>query len=404
MSMNNQLDPEEQYSFLEERIKDDAFDIRKLGKKALKMLGKGVVFGFAVCIGFFALKPWAESVFQTEEQVEIPQDNDASAEAPIQTEGTQELQDLTIADYEKLNLAVRQVAGTSKKSVAYISTSETGGPGAAGVIVADNGKELLIFTTSYALEDAKECRVKLIDDASYVGTVKQICNNLCIGIVSVAKSDISESTMARLAIAEFGNSNVLSQGEVLIALGNLYGHEDEVSYGVSASVSQSVNHADGDYSILVTDMAGNKNSNGFLFDINGKLIGIIDSQLSSQSSVLTAYGISTLKSEIELMTNDKAVPYTGIVGTMVTKEISKQKGIPVGVYVTEVEANSPAMTAGVQSGDVITHIGGEEIFSMAGYRSGLINKDVGSNLYLKGQRHGTESYVNIDFNVIVGEK
>ena len=60
---------------------------------------------------------------------------------------------------------------------------------------------------------------------------------------------------------------------------------------------------------------------------------------------MTGYGISGLKSEIELLSNGQAVPYIGIRGLDVTAEIEAQ-GIPGGVYVRTVETDSPAMAAG----------------------------------------------------------
>ena len=106
---------------------------------------------------------------------------------------------------------------------------------------------------------------------------------------------------------------------------------------------------------------------------------------------------------IELMSNGKAVPYIGILGIDVTESI-EQQGIPQGVYVKEVEVDSPAMAAGIQSGDIITSIGGAEVKTISAYQSVLIDKEVGSKVKIRGQRQGSGGYVDIDFNVTVGSK
>lgn len=407
MSTNNEYDSEEQYSFLEEKIKEERFNIRKIRNQALKLLAMGLVFGIAACIGFYMLKPWAQSVFQGQPQeIEIPEDEDTLSGEALQEQVQIVQPELTIADYEKLNVSVRQVVNTAQKSMVTVTDSQTDDSRTAGVIVADNGQELLIVVNTLLLGNGQEYKVKFIDDVLYPAVIKQSCNNLNIGVLSVNKADISESTWSSIQVAELGNSNIFSQGGTLIALGNLYGYEDGVAYGIASSVNQSVCFADGEYGILVTDITGNENSSGILFDIDGKVVGILMNRVAekTQSRVLAAYGISALKREIEMMSNGKAVPYIGIIGTVVTEKIAEATGMPKGLYVTEVEAESPAMKAGIQNGDIITGIGDEDIFSLAGYRNAMIEKEQGSSVQLKGQRYGAESYVEIGFDVTIDRK
>ena len=88
----------------------------------------------------------------------------------------------------------------------------------------------------------------------------------------------------------------------------------------------------------------------------------------------------------------------------VTEELN-ERGMPQGIYVKEVEPDSPAMAAGIQSGDVITGIGGQNIISLSNYNSILIHKKVGTQLMLQGCRQGAgDEYVDIDFNVTVGSR
>ena len=151
-------------------------------------------------------------------------------------------------------------------------------------------------------------------------------------------------------------------------------------------------------------MPGAKGSSGFLFDTYGNVMGIIDPDLMNEdgTGTLAAIGISAIKSEIELMSNGKNVPYVGIIGTIITKEMSEIQGMPAGLYVTEVEVDSPAMKAGIQSGDIITKIGGQEIDSLTAYHKEVLAQEAGKTIKLTGQRYGVENYVDIKFNVTVG--
>ena len=119
---------------------------------------------------------------------------------------------------------------------------------------------------------------------------------------------------------------------------------------------------------------------------------------------VVGYGISDIKSSIELLSNGSVIPYTGICGMDVTEEL-EDKGMPKGIYVKEVEPDSPAMAAGIQSGDVIVRIDGQNIISMSNYHSLLIHKSVGTQFRLQGLRQGAGGeYVDIEFNVTVGSR
>ena len=119
---------------------------------------------------------------------------------------------------------------------------------------------------------------------------------------------------------------------------------------------------------------------------------------------MTAYGISDLKDALELLSNNQAVPYIGVYGVTVTEELTSGQGIPSGVYVREVAADSPAMAAGIQSGDVITQVDGSKVTTLSGYSSALMQLAEGDEIRIRGQRQGTGGYVDITFRVTVGSK
>ncbi len=106
-------------------------------------------------------------------------------------------------------------------------------------------------------------------------------------------------------------------------------------------------------------------------------------------NLVTGYGITDIKDIIENLSNGEAVPYIGIRGIDVTEEIMEQ-GIPQGVYVKEVDAESPAMTAGIQAGDIITSIDGEEVTSLSAYHDVLMEQKSGGKVRIEGHRRFTE--------------
>lgn len=405
---------QEHYSFIQEDIKDEKNDIKKVLKKVLSLAGKGLIFGIAASLSFFALKPWLEPIFQKEaNEVEIPKDEEIEEEE--QTEEVNEANPiLTIESYRELNKVLSQVAVEAEKSVVFLSGiqqdeswltgQEENVYQTSGIVVADNGRELLVLANYSDMKDAQLFRVEFADGSEHEAVIKQKDGNIDLAVFSVAKGGISGDTWSKIKVAELGNSNIVKPSNLLIALGNPFGSQRGVGYGVASSVDETVNLADGMYDILITDMPNAERNSGILFDTYGKVMGIIDSDLSDEKGTLTAIAISGIKSEIELMSNGNNIPYIGIYGTIVSAEMSELQGIPVGLYVTEVAVDSPAMKAGIQSGDIVTEAAGRTISTYTDYHNTIIRQGAGQNIQIIAQRYGVESYVDIKFNVTVGIK
>lgn len=395
----------EEYSFLQEKIKEEEINPRKIVRKICKWGGLGILFGIAACVGFFALRPWAEETFQQNPNKVELQQNEEDEPVTEPEEVVVEKENLTIEDYHKLNAVLNQVAAEAKKSMVEISQT-SGTESISGVIIADNGRELLILAHDAGLVHDGNLQVGFVNGKKAAATLKESDGNIGVAIFSVSKVEINDEIWNAIKVAELGNSSALGQGRSLIALGQPFGYSDGLGYGAVSTIKEKVVCADGVYGIIITDMPGAKKGNGILFDAYGKVQGIIAPELAADggTDVMTAYGISDITGEVELMVNGKQVPYVGIIGVTVTEEMAEAQGIPAGLYVTEVEADSPAMQAGIQSGDIITSAAGTEIKSLKAYRVHLNKQEVGQRIKFKGQRQGVESYVDIDFNVTVGVK
>lgn len=404
----------EEYSFIQEIIKEEKINVKKVGKNVCKWTMLGLVFGMAACLSFHMLKPWAETRFQQNpDKVEIPTDDELTEDDPVAQEPEQE-QELTIDSYRELNILLGEVAVESQKSVVHVSgikqdqswitgvdnpSSET-----TGLIVADNGREILILTNYSSMKEAQLFQVEFADGSVHEGVMKQKDGTIDLAIFSVAKSGLTDDTWNQIKVAMLGRSNTFIPGRTLMAIGSPFGLKKGLGYGIASSVDEIIVRADGEYNIIVTDMPESEHGNGFLFDAYGNVIGVIDARLADEAgtSTLAAIGISDIKSEIELMSNGKNVPYIGIIGTIVTEEMAEAQGIPAGLYVNEVKVDSPAMKAGIQSGDIITSVGKTKVVTMKDYHKAVLAQEAGKTVKITGQRFGAESYVDIKFNVMVG--
>lgn len=407
------VEPEEEYAFLQETLKDEKGKGRISRGMIVKYACLGLVFGLAASLGFFALKPWAESRnLDDPDKVTIPEEPPEETEEV--SEEINEPQPLTLDNYREMNKALYDVGNETARCVAEVmgagpeddwqGTEYDKSGSVSGIIVADNGPELLIFASSRAAADVENIQVKFADGKTYKAGLKQKDENLGFAVYLVQKNSLSDSTKNRVTVAELGSSAAVSQGDTMIALGSPFGYAGAMGFGVAASSKNTILNPDGEYRLICTDISGAGNGTGALVNINGEIVGMIDQSISEEDSMnlVTGYGISDLKSIIELLSNGTQVPYLGITGVTVTEEIAEQQGIPVGVYVQEVQADSPAMAAGIQSGDVIDGIGKEKIMTLSAYHTMLLKQEAGSAIKLQGMRKGADGYVAIDYNVTVG--
>lgn len=404
----------EEYSFLQEVIKDEAGNSTRVKHNIWRMAGYGLVFGIVASFSFCVLKPLIESKFMSNpKQVTIPRDEEEEEPAGEQTEPVSE----ELSEEERYSQAVQslnQVAEQTGKSVVEI-TGLTGeevsgtvqrGHSISGMVVADNGQELLILGRTLPAKDAKSIQVTFADGSSYGAVEKKRDNNLGFSVYAVRRDELKTETWAKCEKAKLGSSNRAAAGETVIVLGKPMGVDPAVSYGLLVSGDSYREVSDGIFRLLFTDVAGAAEGSGVIANTKGEIIGIVAQETAEEGNEgrIVGYGISDMKDIMELLSNGEDVPYVGICGVDVSQAM-ESRGLPKGVYVKEIEPDSPAMAAGIQSGDIITEIDGTESTSFAVYHSMLMKEKPEDRIHLKGKRQGAgEEYVDIDFDITVGVK
>lgn len=414
-------DTEETFSFLTETIKPKTKSRKKLLRQLVRMVIYGLVIGVFACCSFFALKPWAERVFGEEfDKVTIPED-----EMFLRGKGTggttTQGQQFTEESYQKMMNTLYLTAQEAKKSIVSVrikkdaewtkeQRQKESAACAAGIIAADNGQELLILTDQSVCDSGTEWEILFSDGSSEPAVLKVQDKNRGLAVFRVLYGDVSENTRRRTKTAEFGNSNLVAQGDIVIGIGSLFGYEEGLGYGIASSVEYHEIFADGQCGVIATDIAVAQSGTGVLIDQSGKVIGLIRQGLFGENGseypevTANALGISDLKSEMELMLNGKNVPYAGIRGVTVTKDVAEEQAIPEGLYVTEVESDSPAMASGIQNGDVIQEVNGETVTGISSFENVMLDCAVGDLVKVQGKRRGSSGYVDTEFTLSIGIK
>ena len=411
---------EQEFSFVKEKIKKQPFYQNKTLRRAALQLIFSVVCGAVACFVFVIVHPWMERTFGEQEMTEItiPQEEEEETvtEPQEETEDEEpvvitEPRELEVEDYADLYTKLKEVADTAGKSLVTVTASSSGTDWfnetyesrreLSGLLVGNNGVELLILASYSQVEGADTLQAAFADGSTLAAVLENYDSVTDLAVLSVNLADVEEDTLESIRMAELGSSKSLKAGEPVIAVGSPAGIAGSVKYGNLVASGYKVSVIDGEYNLLITDMERSEKGSGVLLNLSGQVIGLLeDSYLnSSNEGALTAYAISDMKDIIEHLSNSQDLVYMGIHGTDVTEEISEAQGIPAGVYVTGMEADSPAMNSGIQAGDIITEINGKTITSLSQIREMLLKFSREQVIQVVVMRQGKDGYKEIECSV-----
>jgi serine protease Do len=262
---------------------------------------------------------------------------------------------------EKVGPAVVTVIGVVPGQVTFFGRTPDSPVSGSGVFISPDG---YILTNHHVIEDTLEVAVVLADGTEIPAEV--------IGSDSFTDIAILKTDGPIPAVAELGNSDALKPGETVIAIGSPLGDfKNTVTAGVVSATERAID-IDQNYQmqgLIQTDAAINQgNSGGPLVNLAGEVIGIntlivrgggygsaIAEGLGFAIPINTAQAVADQIIEKGYL----SYPYLGIRYQWITPAISNRYDLPVesGVYVSYIEPESPADQAGLEPGDIITHIG-----------------------------------------------
>lgn len=277
----------------------------------------------------------------------------------------------------------------------------------SGVMVADNGIELLILADSANIEDAEVITVSFPNNETENATIKGIDKNTGLAVLAVPISEMSDALKRTVRYAKLGSSaGRHAVGKPVIAIGSPIGTDGSVCYGTVTSQGTTLDMLDSNYKLITTDIYGSKNASGVLMNMDGEIIGIIytDAANTEMPNQLSAIGISELKRTIERLSNDEGMIYLGIEGTDVSNAVRSQYNMPYGAYVSGIVMGSPAMKAGIQSGDIIIKVDDTDVVSQGEFINYLMKAKVGQTLKLTIARQSQKDYQEMTMDVTLGEQ
>lgn len=323
-----------------------------------------------------------------------------------------EIKELALDDYKSLYKQMYEVAGVASRYVVTVTgisestdwfmNSYENGNQSTGIILADNGKELIIITNLSSLNDAKDIEVTFCNGEIAKGIVKKSDKETGLVVVAVNLDDLSDGAKNAISMARLGNSSLKTlTGTPIIAMGAPLGINDSIAFGLVTSNMHAIDVVDSTIRYITTDIYGGTTGSGILVDLDGRVLGIIfqGGINNDTKNLIHAYGISDIRGMLEKLSNGQDLAYFGVNGTDVTKQINEELGVPFGAYVTQVKVDSPAMKAGIQNGDIIVKLGTTDINSFNDFKEAMLKCQPGDLTVVTVKRLGKDEYVELSYEI-----
>jgi serine protease Do len=285
-----------------------------------------------------------------------------------------------------------------------------------GIIVGKNDKELLVVTNAHVVEDVNDLKCVFVDGESVSATVKGSKSDKDIAVVAINLSDIKDSTINSIAIAELADSDDVAIGQEVVAIGNALGEGQSVTNGIISATNRSITVNNVTFSgLLMTNAAINSgNSGGALLNAEGKVIAINFAKTSSDGVEGMAYSIpvsnvmdiidSLMSRETRSKVSSSETAYLGISGVDITSAMSSSYGYPQGVLIRSVENNSAAAQAGLGAYDIIVSFDDQSINSMSSLKSIMEYYAAGEKVTVQYYHQEGSEYVLKSVEVTLGKK
>jgi putative serine protease PepD len=302
--------------------------------------------------------------------------------------------------------SVSEVAATVLPSVVSIEVSGNGQAGeGSGVVISADGKILTNNHVVAAAADGGQLRVTFNDGSTAPAQILGRDPKSDIAVIKVDRTD--------LTAAKLGDPADLAVGEQVVAIGSPLGLQGTVTTGIVSALNRPVTigtengfgQQDGNTVIdaIQTDAAINPgNSGGALVNMNGEVIGINTAIASLQSGsggqagsigVGFAIPIDQARKTADQLASGQQVD-RAFLGVNVAA--TTPAGEPVsGAYISDIQANSPAATAGLQAGDVVTRFGDRPIDGPDALVAAVRSQDPGAKVTVSYQRDGQTQTVEV---------
>ena len=256
----------------------------------------------------------------------------------------------------------------------------------SGVVITPDG---FILTNDHVVRGSTSLEITLADGASYPAQLVGQDMDTDLAVLRI--------TASGLPAAEFGDSDSLKVGQLVIAIGNPLGLQTTVTAGVVSALGRSLRSQAGRLieNIIQSDAALNPgNSGGPLVDSRGRVVGINTAVIQRAQGICFAIPSNIAQWVTSTLINEGKVTrgYLGIAGqsTPIDPRLVREHGLKInsGVFIVSVMPNSPATEAGLRAEDILIELGGNPTPSVDYIHRILTAKIIGQHLSVTFLREG----------------
>jgi putative serine protease PepD len=286
------------------------------------------------------------------------------------------------------------VAAKAMPSVVSVNVTTDSGEGLGSGVILDTDGDII---TNYHVIDGATSISVTIDGKSYEASVVGSDSSSDLAVI---KAELNGDSVTPI---EVGDSSQLNVGSWVMSIGSPFGLDQSVSEGIVSALyrNELLQSSSGDtiYTNLIqVDAAINPgNSGGALVNDQGQLVGICTLYSSSTESFagigFAIPGNYAVEIANKIINGEEVThAYIGLSMQTVNAQNARSNGLSVnqGAYVAEVVSGSPADEAGIQKGDIIVAMDGEEITSADGMVLAVRSHEIGDTVTVTVVR-GTET-------------
>lgn len=359
-------------------------------KTALKNILLPLMAAAAVSAAAFYSADLTEPVQPLAQGTAVPENIIAPAQA-IQKNISQKTSDLLTLSEAGTKLSVPDIVKKAKPSVTGISSEFSGGivSTGTGIVLSADG---YIITNAHVVQNVEngitsrpeKILAVLCDNSEYPAEIIGADTRTDLAVIKISPSDTA------LIPAEFGNSELLEEGETAIAIGNPLGFDlyGSTTCGIISALNRRITVGGYEMTLIQTDAAINPgNSGGPLLNSSGQVVGINSSKIISDFAEGLGFAIpisAALPVIDDLISNGYVTgrPFLDIRSEDVNSLTAEYYGLPKGVSVRFIAPGSQAEKSGLETGDIIISLNGISIFTAEQLNTALEQYNAGDTILL----------------------
>jgi len=268
--------------------------------------------------------------------------------------------ELRIAEPGGEEKSLQDIYRSSVESIVGIRTYVSGKMGyywGTGIIISADG---LILTNAHLIEGCTSAKVILQDDTQLEALLVGYDSTSDLAVLKIGATDLTP--------AVFGDSDALTVGDRVAAIGNPLGEEfrSTLTDGIVSAIDRGMNYDGHSINLIQTNTAINEGSSGgALVNMYGQVVGVTNMKMMSSFSSIEGIGFAIPSVTVRSVVNDliregKVVgrPAIGITVGAIAEEAARHYDLPEGLYVSSVIENTDAWQKGIREGDIITAVNG----------------------------------------------